>query len=156
MKLTYKLLCIFYGFIGLLTSCATLSNGPTTYNYAPVMAGGPIMYQPKPMSSDISKTANYLSAGYTNDFQSKTNGLDEIAMGTLMYMHGHTYDTFSYGYGGYVFLGSYTNKTTKSGPINGQDQVGNAYFNSKNFSGFGLQASACFFTNADNIDFRFL
>jgi hypothetical protein len=107
------------------------------------------------MSSDEKKAATYISAGFDqNKGATDFTFNDEINMGVLNINRSHTFQNFNLSYGGYGFIGNYNNKSTQPGPVDNSQQVGSAYFTSKAFSGFGLNASADYFTSTGRADWR--
>lgn len=142
----------FIVLISLLYSCGTI--GPINNRYRSALSKRSQVYLPKPMSTDSQKTANYISAGVSQDPGTDENIIDELTSGYLIYNHSQTFTNFSYSLGGYGFAGLYQNNSTKVGTADTKQQVGSAYFDNKGFYGFGLQSSACVLTVVNNTEFR--
>lgn len=112
------------------------------------------VYMPKPMSIDSVRTANYVTAGVSKDNGIAENLNDDLTSGFLTYNHSQTFNNFSYSVGGYGFAGMYKNNITQAGEADTKRQVGNAYFTSKGFYGYGVQTSACFLTVTNKTELR--
>ncbi|WP_207534471.1 hypothetical protein [Desertivirga arenae] len=118
----------------------------TSKFYTPALINSNVSYQPKPLSSDSVKAANYLSGSINNALGEMM--ADEIIFGQLNYNRAHVYNNVNIVYGAYGFLGTYKN---------GALDVGEPYyFEKKSFSGGGGRLSANYFLRMGRADFRII
>jgi len=127
----------------LLSSCADLSP---TYYYHPALLNNDVAYLPKPLSTDSSKTAKYISVGVVSGIEPDV--FDHYTYGTLNLSMAHTFKHLNIAYGAYGFSGTYG--TTQFG-----DTIRNG-FNSKNFYGYGGRVSINAFKHYGIADIRFI
>lgn len=126
---------------------AVILSACSKHYYAPVLYKNDISYQAKPLSTDSSKTGNYISGGL-----GLANGIelnDNIYMGQLSFDRAHTFDNLNIAYGVFGFAGSYENTAIKS-------STDPNYFDTKSFAGLGARASANVFIPLNNVDLRII
>lgn len=115
--------------------------------YAPALYNNNSSYQAKPMSTDSTKSANYITGGL--GLGSGIDLKDNTYIGQLSLDHANTFDNFNMAYGVFGFAGSYENTSIK--------QIEPQYFSTKFFAGLGGKASVNFFVPLnDKMDFRII
>jgi hypothetical protein len=129
-----------------LTTNSLLLAACSINAYIPAQLNKDISYQPKPMSSDSVKTANYLSGSVFNGAGADVTGNDQLIIGQLDYSRAHKFKNFDVAYGGYGFMGSIKNNSITVGDP--------YYFEHKSLYGFGARLSADYITTDDRTDFR--
>jgi len=123
----------------LLSSCSRF--------YAPVLYNNNASYQPKPLSTDSVKSANYVSGGL--EWVPGIDFYDNIYMGQVSFDRANTFKFITVAYGAFGYAGAYQNTSIQQGDPN--------YFDSKSFAGFGGRASASFFIPLNpSVDFRII
>lgn len=117
--------------------------------YGPALYRSDIAYLPKPLSSDSSHHANYVSAAlYSSSGAEPTNDNDELTRGELSIGQGFTFSHFNVGYSVFGTLGDYNNYTDPSGP--------SASFSSKFFGAAGGRFSTDAFVTLGRVDIRLI
>jgi len=135
--------------VWLFNSCGTLDKTPRTNQYGPALYQSDIAYMPKPLSSDSSHHANYISASLVEgNGADPTNYNDELARGELNFGQGFTSRNFNVAYDVFGTLGSYSNVT---------DLATNDahYFNNKFFGAYGGRFSVNTYITSGRVDIRF-
>jgi len=115
--------------------------------YAPVLYNNNASYQPKPMSTDEVKSANYVSEGL--EWAPGLDFYDNIYMGQLSIDRANTFKFITVAYGAFGYAGAYQNTSIQQGDPN--------YFSSRSFAGYGGRAAASFFIPLnERVDFRLI
>ena len=105
---------------------------------------------PKPLSSDSSHHASYVSAAlFESNGADPTNSNDEITRGELTFGQGFTLPNFNAAYSVFGTFGSYSDMT--NGGANDR-----FYFNNKSFGAYGGRFSVNTFISSGNVDIRFI
>lgn len=115
--------------------------------YAPALFHQDIAYQPKPMSSDTAKTANYLSCGL--NYYTDPTWQDMLVSAQFNLSRGHTFNNVNIAYGVFGVMGDF-DKGSSSGDLPAEK------FTDKFFAAVGARASANLFTTYERMDFRYL
>jgi hypothetical protein len=116
--------------------------------YGPALYRSDLAYLPKPLSSDSSHHANYVSAAiYSGSGAGPSNDDDVLTRGELNIGQGFTFSHFNVGYGVFGTLGDYSNYT---------DPSGSSSFSSKFFGAAGGRFSADAFVTLGRVDIRFI
>jgi hypothetical protein len=128
-------------------ACITcLAFASCTHVYSPALYHQDIAYQPKPMSMDTVRAANYVSLAYNS--YSNVNYSDNIESGQLNISRAYVFKGWNLAYGAFGSFGDYedgsNNKTTPD------------YFTDKYFGAVGGRASANLYVNSGRADIRFL
>lgn len=120
-----------------LTSC--------THYFYPALMNNDVAYQPKPLSTDSSKTANYISGGLVSGF---TTLADSYSYGVFDIGRAHTLKGVNIYYGAFGTAGTYSSsESSDSDPT---------YFRNKNFSTLGGRFSINAYTHVGRADVRFI
>jgi len=140
-----------YFVLGLLvTALSSCFSDRQINQYGPAYFRNDIAYQPKPIASDSSHHATYISGAYVSGTGSNyDNSSDNIIAGELNIGQGYTFSNFSLAYGAFGSIGSYTNNSNN-------DQTQANYFHSKSFAELGGRFSANAFITAGRVDIRFI
>lgn len=134
----------------IFSSCAINNNTPLTNLYGPAVFQSDIAYMPKPLSSDSTHHARYISAALIEGSgASPTNGNDEITRGEVSFGQGFTLPNFNAAYNVFGTLGSYSNVTD----MTSNDRF---YFNNKAFGAYGGRISANTYITSGRVDIRFI
>jgi hypothetical protein len=137
------------GILLILSSCAG-TKMPQTNLYGPALHQTDIAYLPKPLSSDSSHHASYISvAVIESNGADPTNDNDQITRGELNFGQGFTFKNFNLGYSAFGAVGSYSNMTD----VSTNDAY---YFNNIAFGAVGGRFSANAFVTSGRVDIRFI
>jgi hypothetical protein len=123
-----------------------LAFASCTRVYSPALYHQDIAYQPKPMSMDTVKAANYVSLGYNS--YTNASYSDNIESGQLNLSRAYVFKGWNLSYGGFGSFGDYENGNTNKTEAN--------YFTDKYFGAVGGRASANLYVNSGRADIRFL
>jgi len=133
-----KTILTLSAFLLLFCSCSHL--------YEPALYRQNIAYMPKPASFDSVKTATYVSVGY--NYYSNAHYDDFFHSGQVDLGRGYVFNNFNLALGAFGVLGEYQNEDLNKKEPN--------YFSNTFFGGYGGRASADFFENSGNADFRII
>src|ERR1700761_3241845 len=134
----------------IFSSCNVIDKTPLTNQYGSALYQNDIAYMPKPLSSDSSHHASYVSAAlFESNGADPTNSNDEITRGELTFGQGFTLPNFNAAYSVFGTFGSYSDMT--NGGANDR-----FYFNNKSFGAYGGRFSVNTFISSGNVDIRFI
>jgi hypothetical protein len=138
MKYIYQVL--------ILAGCSFFITGCSQHYYAPILYNNNASYQPKPLSTDSNKSANYISGGLS--FGAGADGFsDYFNMGQINIDRAYTFKHFSLAYGVFGAAGEYSNGTTYASEPND--------FENKSFAALGAKLSfALTYPLNDHMDLR--
>jgi hypothetical protein len=144
----FKILTLLCSLAVLLTSCST--KGPITNLYGPALYKNDVAYLPKPLSTDSSHHANYISASVSSTSGAEPNNSnDELTRGEINFGQGFTGKNCNIAYSVFGTAGSYDNMTN----LTTNDSH---YFNSKFFGAVGGRFSANTYITSGRVDIRII
>jgi len=127
--------------------CILLFSSCANRVYTPALFGNNIAYQPKPMTYDTKKTANYISGTFGAHAAVNT---DNVSFGELNFSRAHAFKNGNLAIGAFGFAGRVTNGFYTN------DTASNSRFRHISFEGLGIRASGNLNTSFGRTDWRFL
>jgi hypothetical protein len=144
----FKIPALLCSLVVLLSSCST--KGPQLNSYGPALYKNDVAYLPKPLSTDSSHHASYISASVTSTSGANPyNSNDMLTRGEINFGQGFTGKNFNIAYSVFGTAGSYDNMTD----LTTNDTH---YFNSKFFGAVGGRCSANTFITSGRVDIRII
>ncbi|MBC8051973.1 MAG: hypothetical protein H7Y13_02815 [Sphingobacteriaceae bacterium] len=117
--------------------------------FDPALLYTDISYQPKPVSIDSLKTANYISLGLNQkETNTESGSYDMLTSLQLDISRAHTLKNLCFSYGIFGMMGYMKNKAIEAGEP--------YYYDKKTFSAAGVRASVNTYVKKGNIDYRFI